>query len=366
MSSEPSAPLASIDLTAATDRMPALFQMLVLISLRILNPLQGFGWWWVTTRRDFSFKKGSPISVRYTVGQPMGILSSWPVMAISHHFLVRMSFSAQGYYDLEKCRYSVLGDDLTLLDHDVAESYLELIDCLGMKFSPDKTYISYGVAEFAKSLFRYGEDLTPFPIALLVFNKNTIVSNTLAIITECVRIGLPIASSDILGLFPSRWRNLVLLAMLSPSSPKSTLDLQPREDHWIFLQFVYCKKIKYFSRLKTVRLSTHAFAINDPGKSGKSLASPFLQIAKDNGESYPVRDLRDESFPLVLLGKNWISYSTNAWPNGLPPLDSHSMIPGPTWENTSDDIFVTSALTELNRLMPGYFHTRCVGRQVGE
>lgn len=36
--------LASIDLTAATDRMPALFQAFVLISLRILTPLQALGW----------------------------------------------------------------------------------------------------------------------------------------------------------------------------------------------------------------------------------------------------------------------------------------------------------------------------------
>jgi len=37
-------PLASIDLTAATDRMPALYQVFVLINLRILTPLQAFGW----------------------------------------------------------------------------------------------------------------------------------------------------------------------------------------------------------------------------------------------------------------------------------------------------------------------------------
>lgn len=38
-------PLASVDLTAATDRMPALFQVFVLVSLRILSPLQAFAWW---------------------------------------------------------------------------------------------------------------------------------------------------------------------------------------------------------------------------------------------------------------------------------------------------------------------------------
>lgn len=36
--------LASIDLTAATDRMPALYQVFVIVSLRILTPLQALGW----------------------------------------------------------------------------------------------------------------------------------------------------------------------------------------------------------------------------------------------------------------------------------------------------------------------------------
>lgn len=38
-------PLASIDLTAATDRMPALYQVFVLVMLRILNPLQALAWY---------------------------------------------------------------------------------------------------------------------------------------------------------------------------------------------------------------------------------------------------------------------------------------------------------------------------------
>jgi len=36
--------LASIDLTAATDRMPALYQVFVLVSLRVLTPFQAFAW----------------------------------------------------------------------------------------------------------------------------------------------------------------------------------------------------------------------------------------------------------------------------------------------------------------------------------
>jgi len=296
----------------------------------------------------------------------MGLLSSWPVMAISHHYLVRFAFVAQGWKRPGKAPYSVLGDDLVIRDHGVADEYLRLIDCLGMKYSPEKTYITYGAAEFAKSLFRLGEDLTPFPLALLVFNKNTVVSNTLAIISECKRINLSLTAQILTGIFPKRWRNLVLLAALSPKSPRWGLDLQPRPDQWIFLQFLLSQKIKYFSRLNTVRVSTHAFAIEDPGTSGKTLASPFLQIARDNGESYPVRYIGDDPSPLVLLGQGWISYSSKAWPNGLPLLDDRNLVPGPTWKKERDDVIFRSSLLMFNQLVPGYFTVRCVGVQVGE
>merc|ERR1712127_1101076 len=113
-----------------------------------------------------------------------------------------------------------------------------------MDYSQEKTYISKGVAEFAKSLFCRGEDISPFPLALLRFNKNTIVSNTLAVISQCKRIGIPLTASSLIGVFPKRWRNLVLLAALSPTSPRYALDLQPRVDQWTFLQFIWSQKIK--------------------------------------------------------------------------------------------------------------------------
>jgi len=86
----------------------------------------------------------------------------------------------------------------------VAETYLELISYLGMEYSPDKTYIVRGAAEFAKSLFKQGEDLTPFPLALLRFDKNTLVSSTLAIMHECSKRKLRLRSSALLNLFPKR------------------------------------------------------------------------------------------------------------------------------------------------------------------
>jgi hypothetical protein len=365
-------PLASIDLTAATDRMPVVFQLWVIVHLRVLTPLQALAWYLVTTRRDFRVLEPGkdPKYIRYAVGQPMGELSSWPVMAISHHYLVRLSYAATGspVWVLVKAPYRVLGDDLTLLGFGVAEFYLKLISYLGMDYSKDKTYIGYGVAEFAKSLFCQGEDLTPFPLALLRYRYNTVVSTVQAILAECYRINHPITASLLVGLFPKRVRNLVLLAALSHKRPRSVLDLQPRMDQWFFQQFVYCQKIKSFTRLSRVFESTHAFASKDPGSSGKYLASPYLQIARDNGESYPVRYLKDDKRllnPEVLLGSNWLSYCTKCWPDGLPPVSDRKLIPGPTWAKERDDVIFRSSLLMFNKLMPNYFHTRCVGKEVG-
>jgi len=165
----------------------------------------------------------------------MGLKSSWPVMAISHHFLVRFAFAATNVNtNLFKSPYALLGDDLTIVGFGPADEYLLLISYLGMDYSEEKTYIAKGVAEFAKSLFCHGEELTPFPLALLKFNNNTIVSNTLAIITECKRRKFPLTASSLTVNFPLRWRNLVLLAALSPKSPKLGLDLQPRSDFELF------------------------------------------------------------------------------------------------------------------------------------
>jgi hypothetical protein len=300
----------------------------------------------------------------------MGELSSWPVMAISHHFLVRWSYAAFGYKQPQKASYCVLGDDLTLRSHGVAKIYMHIISCLGMEYSVDKTYIGFGVAEFAKSLFCQGEDLTPFPVALLLFRYNTVVSTVLAIMSECKSRNLALTAQTIVGMYPARMRALVLLAALSPKSPKSVLDLQSRKDDWIFQQFILQQKIKYFSRLSTVRDSTHAFAINDPGNSGKVLASPYLQIAMDNGNSYPVRYLKtkDRSLdPEILLGSNWISYNTKCWPNGLPTIGDQRLIPGPTWvREKKTNLNLRSSLLELDKILPGYFTVRCVGKQVGE
>jgi hypothetical protein len=78
----------SFDLTAATDRLP------VWLNTTILEHLWGSkiskSWERVMTGREFTSSfHDSPL--RYSVGQPMGLYSSWVMLAITHHAIVRFS-----------------------------------------------------------------------------------------------------------------------------------------------------------------------------------------------------------------------------------------------------------------------------------
>jgi hypothetical protein len=76
----------SLDLSAATDRLPiAVQQMLV---EHLVNPDFAQNWRDLLVEREYYLPKtGDPLL--YAVGQPMGALSSWSMLATVHHFLVQ-------------------------------------------------------------------------------------------------------------------------------------------------------------------------------------------------------------------------------------------------------------------------------------
>lgn len=88
----------SFDISSCTDRFPAVVQAVTLEVLGLLTPRQSELWLKVCTDRDFFVpsKGRRPKFVRYSVGQPMGLLSSWSVMALTHHVLVAWAASRAG------------------------------------------------------------------------------------------------------------------------------------------------------------------------------------------------------------------------------------------------------------------------------
>lgn len=86
--------LASLDLSAATDRLPLWLQKLILTFW--LGQYFADAWAALLINRDYSLTipfnvDGLPgrYRVRYAVGQPMGALSSWAMLALTHHFIVQ-------------------------------------------------------------------------------------------------------------------------------------------------------------------------------------------------------------------------------------------------------------------------------------
>lgn len=158
-----SAPVFSYDLSAATDRLPIAFQVQVLEAL-------GLSWarsWALLLVARPWYLKSKP--VRYSVGQPMGALSSWAMLAISHHLLVQIAAGRSGYEGWFT-HYALLGDDIIIADRVVAERYLELMRYLGVTINLSKSFeMDSGTLEFAKRWFHPTlGDLSPMGPGLIL------------------------------------------------------------------------------------------------------------------------------------------------------------------------------------------------------
>lgn len=153
-------PVFSFDLTAATDRIPVQLQRAV---VEKLTGSSRFADLWLTlmTKRDFVFRKIS--GIRYSVGQPMGAYSSWPVFALTHHLIV---ISAAKQANVSVPEYKILGDDICIRSEALARHYLVIMTSFGVEISKPKT-VTGSVAEFAKRLFLKGREVTPIPVRLI-------------------------------------------------------------------------------------------------------------------------------------------------------------------------------------------------------
>jgi hypothetical protein len=157
-------PVWSYDLTAATDRLPLNIQSCV---MEFLDKEIGEIWTKILKSMIFYYKgKG----YKYTVGQPMGLYSSWASMAMTHHFIIQYCSYQLGRKSVF-LKYSVLGDDVAIWDKQVAEKYENLISLLGVSISKSKSYVP-GLTgpykgEFAKRLFYDGEEISGISASVL-------------------------------------------------------------------------------------------------------------------------------------------------------------------------------------------------------
>lgn len=94
----------------------------------------------------------------------MGAYTSWALLALSHHLIVRVAgHNVLGHYNFNT--YYILGDDIVIWGNSkVAREYRRLIEVvLGVKISEAKTLESADSFEFAKRFFVKGVEVSPLP-----------------------------------------------------------------------------------------------------------------------------------------------------------------------------------------------------------
>jgi hypothetical protein len=148
------------DLSNVTDRLPKYLYEEIGNFARA-----GLGSAWVKLfERDFLVSESvirhwdpntrRPKHVRYQCGQPMGALSSWPFMALTHHVLVWHSFGSR---KASLGKYLILGDDIVIFDKVAYHKYLEVLNTLGCSYTNGFSNVGF---EFAKRLFFKGSEVT--------------------------------------------------------------------------------------------------------------------------------------------------------------------------------------------------------------
>nr|UYL95344.1 MAG: RNA-dependent RNA polymerase [Tianjin Mitov tick virus 1] len=260
-------PIYSFDLSAATDRLP------IIIQSELLSEIFGkeFAQSWVTlltSRRYktpmlidgiyYAGKDKYPKSVKYSTGQPMGALSSWGMLALTHHFIIQSCAWKVGVTKLTKLftAYAVLGDDVVIWNKPVADEYLRILKQLGVTVGLAKSIISEkGLGlEFAKKTIIKGIDVSPIPFKELsaahrsFANMRTFMTKYNMSLLKVLRIlgygykvdptkvstkvvnvidlalSIPREYSDIVKLFKLRWWAKVELAAGSGLLPPDLLN----------------------------------------------------------------------------------------------------------------------------------------------
>jgi len=214
-------PAFSFDLTAATDRIPVDLQVQVLTFF--FGRWTAWAWKTLLVSRPW-FHRGS--FLRYSVGQPMGALSSWAMLALTHHFVVQLAAQRTGWVGWYPF-YAVLGDDVVILGQGVADAYLAIMRSLGVDISMAKSLRSKsGWMEFAKRLVSPQAEVSPIGVGVLLGALRNawyipsllgdFLSKGGCLFPEAVQKMLASMPADLRqGVGANRWR-AILWSLLSP------------------------------------------------------------------------------------------------------------------------------------------------------
>lgn len=153
--------VTSVDLSAATDRLPVIQQAKILELLGLPGNL-----WMKILARPYNYMDKDYV---YEVGQPMGAYSSFAMLALTNHVICQVAFlQAKVSYTKRMGQYAILGDDVVITIPSVSAEYQGLMRLLGVEINPIKGFRGK-VFEFAKRVFHVdGTEFSPASAKVLL------------------------------------------------------------------------------------------------------------------------------------------------------------------------------------------------------
>jgi len=132
----------SVDLSSATDYFPLEIQVACIRSLLFLEDSDYINLWVDLSRGFWKLPNGE--TIRWNRGQPLGMFPSFAAFTISHGLLLKSLLKRKWNGE-----FYVVGDDVVILDDQLATDYMRTLDEIGCPYSADKTLQSEKIAEFA-------------------------------------------------------------------------------------------------------------------------------------------------------------------------------------------------------------------------
>jgi hypothetical protein len=302
------------DLTAFTDRFPAVIQEHLLKELLKEKPQLANAFWTLLAKRQFTVA-WSGEKVEYSCGQPMGAYASWPLCSLAHHLVIE--YCGQGIKDI-KSKYRMIGDDVIITDEVMAQNYQSVIEALGVSINYGKTVQSpkndlHSAAEVAKQLFVNGQTITPITPGIMRSLKNPMLFNTtMAVLHD--RYASHVDHTRIIDILFSSEKDRRLVWMLTTNPIDGVFrhfrDLKTLgKSHSCQWDAYTTREVENRFRLVRLReLSSQAMNLYMQPLGGyltswASLAAGFLDIWSFTGEAWQHCELTLEA---KVLSRRWI------------------------------------------------------------
>jgi hypothetical protein len=334
------------DLSAASDRIPAVMQKyrLELLGGKAL----GEAWHQVMTNRTF-FIKAEKRYVKWKVGQPLGLLSSFPSFALWHHDIIQYSYNLDRIERGKPLKffkdYRLLGDDVVIFNKKVADVYQQLLtEKLGIPINLSKSIIGdkeNSQIEFTKRLALKGVEMSSI-------KHNILSKNNISSMLDLVDL---LYERDFI---PSDTGHYCLYPFLSSRE----------QEQFNFMLWVRSGSARPFKRANAdVGIDRDAFTVRLNEKRSQALQDKTTQLMMDLETAMPVNILyKKSSLPYSDTALGLGDYQTDnlelhplVWALNQTGLDM-SICLSTIWDEPSPDVAPVEYLPVVNS--KSYFHNR--------